>query len=38
MQQLLRGPSPDRVGKHQRRVRQALIALGWKAEGISRRT
>ena len=23
----LRGPSPDRVGKHQRRVRQALIAL-----------
>jgi hypothetical protein len=23
--------------KHQRRVRQALIALGWKAEGISRR-
>jgi hypothetical protein len=30
--------SPDRVGTHQRRVRQALIALGWKAEGISRRT
>jgi hypothetical protein len=28
MQRLLRGPSPDRVGKHQRRVRQALIALG----------
>jgi hypothetical protein len=27
MQRLLRGPSPDRVGKHQRRVRQALIAL-----------
>jgi hypothetical protein len=28
MQRLLRGPSPDRVGKHQRRVGQALIALG----------
>ena len=28
MQRLLRGPSPDRVGKHQRRVHQALIALG----------
>ena len=28
MQRLLRGPSPDWVGKHQWRVRQALIALG----------
>ena len=28
MRHLRRGGTPDRVGKHQRRVRQALAALG----------